>query len=404
MQEQLISDFLIKYGIQDIHLWNDKEFDKASDVLFQETGIRISINTLKRLLGKIKTEKAYKPQSASLNALAKYLGYSSFHEYKKQSSGEPSIKLSTREESHEPPKRNYIKAIIGVIIIFGSSVLAFLYTKKDTTTFEAPQHINLAESNQEAIIKVNPLSSTKASKVDFVYEVPSELYSMDKGEFVLSGKSYPLQQSRTIVSDSFSTPGIYRGKVIVNKKMIQSNVFSILTDGWVFLNGSKEFNDENRGSNHNVKVEANLIKDFYIPDDKFLLHLQYDSLMIPKEVSNQLKIKLKLVFDHEEAFFVFYGDDVLNKSPFTSFEGMHYPDIGEQHTLDEGLPINIRIEGNKESFVIELNDKIVSKFPKKKALGDLRMIGYESRRVKLTLNKFTVENKQGGLSYDLLTE
>lgn len=399
MQNQLITDFLKKYGVQDIHSWNDKEFENASKLLFQETGIRISINTLKRLFGKIKTDKAYKPQSASLNALAKYLGYSSYYEYKKN------ISIILEDEAQKNLKKAYsVKVVFGLLFMLLISIisaLVFYWNKQEASINDTAQKPLL---NQEVLLKVNPLSSTDPTQVDFVYEVPEKLFEKGEGKFIMDGKSYPLEKSRTIISKEFSTPGIYRGRIMINGKIYKSQAFSILSNGWIFQNGSKELNDSNRGNNENLKVQSYIIKDFYIPDNNLLVELQYDTIQTTNNLANHLKIKLKLVFDHEEAFFVFYGDDIVHYTPINAISESHFPEQGKNHKIFEGQPLNIQIIGDSDYFNILMNNKQVSQFRKTKEMGDLRMIQYESRRVKVTLNKFSVSTVEDNLSYDLMEE
>lgn len=55
--------------------WKNGDFTDLGKVVFQETGVNISTNTLKRIFGKISVDEDYLPQQATLDALIKYGGY-----------------------------------------------------------------------------------------------------------------------------------------------------------------------------------------------------------------------------------------------------------------------------------------------------------------------------------------
>lgn len=56
-----------------------KDFVAFGDMIFKDTGRRLGVTTLKRLLGNIEDER--KPILYTLNTIALYLGYSSWQEY-----------------------------------------------------------------------------------------------------------------------------------------------------------------------------------------------------------------------------------------------------------------------------------------------------------------------------------
>ncbi|HSC55280.1 MAG TPA: hypothetical protein VLC98_16730 [Phnomibacter sp.] len=55
--------------------WKIGDFTELGRAIFRETGVSISINTLKRIFGKIAVEEDYLPQQATLDALIQYGGY-----------------------------------------------------------------------------------------------------------------------------------------------------------------------------------------------------------------------------------------------------------------------------------------------------------------------------------------
>src|SRR5215204_5409713 len=60
--------------------WRNYEFTELSDKILDITGVNLSGTTLKRIFGKLKYESL--PSSATLNALAAFLDYASWMDFK----------------------------------------------------------------------------------------------------------------------------------------------------------------------------------------------------------------------------------------------------------------------------------------------------------------------------------
>lgn len=63
------------------HLRTPRDFDHLHDLLFQEQGIMVSVSTLKRIWGYVKSDS--QPRSSSLDILARYVGYSDYEAFRK---------------------------------------------------------------------------------------------------------------------------------------------------------------------------------------------------------------------------------------------------------------------------------------------------------------------------------
>src|SRR4030095_14623881 len=60
--------------------WRNYEFTELSEKILDATSVNLSATTLKRIFGKLKYESL--PSSATLNALAAFLGYASWMDFK----------------------------------------------------------------------------------------------------------------------------------------------------------------------------------------------------------------------------------------------------------------------------------------------------------------------------------
>ena len=62
--------------------WNNQDFEDLSDKITDKTSVQLSVSTLKRIWGRVKYDS--QPTPATLNALAVYLGFTNWKEYRKQ--------------------------------------------------------------------------------------------------------------------------------------------------------------------------------------------------------------------------------------------------------------------------------------------------------------------------------
>jgi len=88
--------------------WTSYDFEKLSDDIQKDTGVLLSVTTLKRLWGKLKYGNI--PTTTTLNTLAKFAGYSDWREFKQIVVVEHlSIPISENLPSKTPLKKASIK-------------------------------------------------------------------------------------------------------------------------------------------------------------------------------------------------------------------------------------------------------------------------------------------------------
>src|SRR5579863_4219167 len=66
----------------DSGIWGNDDFERLSEKIFEKTRVQLSISTLKRIWGKVRYENF--PTTATLNALAGFLGYESWREFRQK--------------------------------------------------------------------------------------------------------------------------------------------------------------------------------------------------------------------------------------------------------------------------------------------------------------------------------
>ena len=97
------------YGKPDWDKWANSDYVNLSHILFKQTHVRISPNTLKRIFGKIKTDLRYYPQKATRDALSVYIGHPDWdyfvkvQEWTARHVDRQPVELVRKEELPRPP-------------------------------------------------------------------------------------------------------------------------------------------------------------------------------------------------------------------------------------------------------------------------------------------------------------
>jgi hypothetical protein len=89
---QLIEQML-NWG--DSNIWGNDDFEQLSQQIFDKTRVQLSVSTLKRIWGKVRYESF--PNAATLNALAQFLDYTSWRDFRQHHQVNGVIEQATAE-------------------------------------------------------------------------------------------------------------------------------------------------------------------------------------------------------------------------------------------------------------------------------------------------------------------
>jgi hypothetical protein len=207
--------------------WRDFEFTELSDKIFDSTSIQLSTTTLKRIFGKVKYDSL--PSSATLNALAKYLGYENWMQFK---AGQTTHEKEEPEETPVPKeetktRRFSRKAMIGAAAILTVAVICgslFLSSTSPSPSIET----------KDVIFKSKPLAEGLPNSVVFNID----LKDIKSDDVIIqqswdSTRTVRLKPGQTEATAIYYVPGYFRAKLIVDKKIIKEHDLFIRSDNWM---------------------------------------------------------------------------------------------------------------------------------------------------------------------------
>lgn len=246
--------------------WRQRDYVNLISLIEKESGINLSLSTIKRIW---KVDYTGTPQPATLDALAKFIGYQDWLDFKTHQALNP--KQSERVTS--TPSRNK-KTHFLLVAILALVFLALFWFKG----------IDRAASAHDGV-----KFSTKNSSL---FHVPNTVifhYELDGVE----GDSFFIQQSwnrfrrekiskeDSVLTSTYYYPGAHKASLIANEEIIAQSDLKILTMNWIALS-RKDMVDpaplylaiDTVAADGKLKVRPNELK-LPIPNPKLMLSYYY---------------------------------------------------------------------------------------------------------------------------------
>jgi hypothetical protein len=184
-----------------VSLWTDNDFKKLSLLIYEDTAISISPQTLKRLFGKVKYKIVYTTQPATKDALARFLDYPDWNTFVREQAHTIDNLFSFRRITSAKYLNNRIMGLLLGIILVISSLFILWGNKKKTVTFYAE---NVTGFTPLTVSFHYDISSFKNKKVYIDFD-NSEAEDISKGEL--------LNNRLTLINHCFESPGFYNVKI-----------------------------------------------------------------------------------------------------------------------------------------------------------------------------------------------
>lgn len=253
-----------RLGWGDSSDWTMADFEKLSDIIFDATGVRLSVTTLKRVWGKVKYNS--KPTSTTLDTLARFNGYDSWRIFAHRDS-ESINQVEQPNETHEPskpvkrlPSVIWLSGIAASILVFIGIISFYKESKKALTInpskFSFSANKMVSEGVPNSVIFTYDAS---ASPSDSIYIVQT---------WDITRKTLVPKKSKNH-SAIYYYPGFFRTKLIIDSTVVKTHDLQISTDGWLALvedNPRPVYFDKNDYlKNGMVEVDQKLLQKNNVP-------------------------------------------------------------------------------------------------------------------------------------------
>ncbi|SHN27753.1 hypothetical protein [Mucilaginibacter sp. OK098] len=208
-------------------IWSNDDFEQLGEKIFDKTKVKLSVSTLKRIWGKVRYENF--PTTATLNALAGFVGYESWRDFKQNNLVEDEIQITDELapiQNDEAPAAAVSKikwAAILIISVLAIGAIIFVISQKKT------KPVDLNKIKFEAI----KVSDSLPNSVVFNYDI-----APFKADSAFIQQSWDPSRIEKIPIGSkqhtsiYYEPGIFIAKLVINNKVKKKCVLYIKTKGW----------------------------------------------------------------------------------------------------------------------------------------------------------------------------
>jgi hypothetical protein len=224
--------------------WTNEDYKILQKAIFDASSINLSTYTLERLYGKLKIHKNYRPQVETKNALAIYLGYNDWEDFKNQDPIEtkkglevpvPVLDTVTEQASTQQSESNniskktviFLTVALIIVIAIGFVLLDHKSAVGDSVNFKAVDAYGKAPHT-----------------VKFVYDLSGQ----EGDDFSIYVPDFhdpiKISKSQKFTLRPFLLPGWFRAFLLNNKKVIGQTLFFTETSGWHVTGTSYDYRRE----------------------------------------------------------------------------------------------------------------------------------------------------------------
>lgn len=223
-------------GYPNTDLMTQRNFEQISDEIEKKSGIYISGTTIKRL-----SKGAFNrsPQIATLNALAIYFNFNSWHEYKNafiqqhltesQAVGKQQAALEAKPATTDISKIRWNRKALGrwvpLLLILTCVCSYYLYPSKGTeNNFDKATFSSRKTTN-------NDLPNTVVFNYDIEHVTADSFFIQQSWD---KNRKVRIDKHKHTLTDIYYEPGYHIAKLIANDSIIKTTIVNIPTDKWVF--------------------------------------------------------------------------------------------------------------------------------------------------------------------------
>ena len=196
--------------------WSSYDFEKLSENIYRETGMKLSVNTLKRIWGRLSYEPD--PSTTTLNILAQFLGYEDWRHF-----------VTQNENRKKTANRIGIKKYYFIAIPFLLLSLIYLVFHGNSFFIKSPNPSDFSFSSKR-------ISENIPNSVVFQYSTPTYIKEDDKLEIQQSwdeSKRQTISSLDSIATSIYYTPGYFVAKLVANDAVVQEHGLLIPSNGWL---------------------------------------------------------------------------------------------------------------------------------------------------------------------------
>lgn len=257
--------------------WVSADFDQLQQRIIDETGVSLSVSTLRRIWGRV--DYGHMPSTTTLNTLAQFAGFSDWRHLVRtqESATEPPVPVGPilvkpAKQVSSWPRVSWIWGAVLLLTLLGIVAINQNHRQLNTATYR---------------FSSQPLTRSIPNSVIFTYDVsasPTDLVSIQQSWD--PSRRERVSRNGHVHTSVYYEPGFYRAKLVVGQQVVREHPLLIPTQGWMGMIATKpvpvylkpaEFIDQQgmhlpsatiRAKNIPLQPEAPLVKYFNVGNFK----------------------------------------------------------------------------------------------------------------------------------------
>lgn len=230
--------------------WSSYDFEKLSEKIHQETGMKLSANTLKRVWGRLNYSSD--PSTTTLNILAQYIEYEDWRDF------------ITRKEN----KKKQTVPIISLKKTFFFIVAILIFLPLSFFLHYGSSFAEKGFNSSDFSFSSKKISNGIPNSVVFEYGIPPYIEEGDKIEIQQSwdeAKRHAVSNTDSIATSIYYSPGYFMAKLVVNDIVVKEHGLLIPSKGWLGILGKGKsasyLNENDIVLNDRIAISDSILKD-----------------------------------------------------------------------------------------------------------------------------------------------
>ena len=210
--------------------WKQRDFQNLSELIFESTGVLLSLSTLKRIW-KNNTDSI--PHPGTLNALAQFLGYKNWVTFKQEiaeelngSNSETAQENFSEQTIHySETKPIFKRPVVWVATVIVVGVLITIFS----VTFHVEENLSEVEFSSKTVVTFGVPNT-----VVFNYDISKVSFDSAFIQQSWNPKNkIPIRKDNNQLSSIYFFPGLHKAKLIIDDNIAKQHNLLIKTDGWI---------------------------------------------------------------------------------------------------------------------------------------------------------------------------
>ncbi len=219
--EIIIREIASRLQLGDPVQLQQRDYENLSLQIQEKTGINLSVSTLKRIS---KNQFQNIPQKNTLNALAQFIDYKDWYDFKSQHQGSPETTIK-KHKVRKPFKFDKRIAIIPIAAIIVFFVIILILNSQPAQSYS-----DLQFSSRKNV------SSGVPNTVIFNYDI--SMYDFDSAFIQQSWdarRRAEIKKNEKYSTSVYYYPGYHSAKIMINDQFVKEIPVYITTEGWLSL-------------------------------------------------------------------------------------------------------------------------------------------------------------------------